>query len=302
MDIGNEALHTLHCHDYLEKPFPPEQMECRKDLMMYKIYTILEIACFLFCLVIFKASHMKNGIQILIVYSAAVILLYCLQKQKIAAYIKEKDRELRKCYQGDYEALLTSVRKRQHEFHNHLQAIVGMGYSVKEYDALVEMQRNYIGQLVQKNIEYQLLIADWKIFSSFFYSKINQAWKKGIGIHYNFQISKEITTIPEFIMIEIAGIILDNAMEKIEESGERALLVWMIEIEDKVCFAVANPVESFSDIDRTMILQKGYSSKKNHHGYGLCKIQEYSQDYHFSYKIMSMMLNGKEHFCFVIAL
>ena len=288
--------------DYLEKSFPPEQMECRKDLMMYKFYTILEIACFLFCLVIFKASHMKNGIQILIVYSSAVLLIYCLQKQKIAAYIKEKDRELRNCYQGDYEALLTRVCKRQHEFQNHLQAIVGMAYSVKDYDALVEMQRNYIGQLIQKNIEYQLLIADWKILSGFLYSKINEAWEKGICIHYNIQISKEITTIPECIMIEIAGILLDNAIEEIEESGERELLVWMIEIEDKVCFAVANPVESFSVIDKIMILQRGYSSKKSHHGYGLCKIQEYSQDYHFTYKIMSMMLNGKEHFCFVIAL
>ena len=51
-----------------------------------------------------------------------------------------------------------------------------------------------------------------------------------------------------------------------------------------------------------MIWKRGYSNKKNHQGYGLSKIQEYSIDYGFAYKIMSTVLNEREHFCVVIVL
>ena len=33
-DIGNEALHTLHCFDYLEKPFPPEEVAKKVELAL----------------------------------------------------------------------------------------------------------------------------------------------------------------------------------------------------------------------------------------------------------------------------
>ena len=83
---------------------------------MYKTYTILEILCFLLCMEYFRASEMTNGIQVIIIYSIALVILYCLQKERIAAFVKQKDQELRESYWASYQDLLSEVKKKQHDF------------------------------------------------------------------------------------------------------------------------------------------------------------------------------------------
>lgn len=268
---------------------------------MYKTYTILEILCFLLCMEYFRASEMTNGIQVIIIYSIALVILYCLQKERIAAFVKQKDQELRESYWASYQDLLSEVKKKQHDFHNHLQALIGMGYSVKEYDTLVQMQRAYIKQIAQENEEYRLLNLESKVLSGFLYSKINDAWKKGISVKLDVNIPEAVIPIPEFVMVEILGILLDNAMEAVEGTRESRIYICMKEIKGNICISIANPVSS-NTLNRKKMFEKGYSSKQGHSGYGLHKIREFSEDYRFNYKTMKTMLDGKEHFCFLLVM
>ena len=60
--------------------------------------------------------------------------------------------------QQPYEELIKTIRLRQHEYKNHLAAILATHYTYKSYDKLVKAQAKYCDRLVQENKFTSLLI------------------------------------------------------------------------------------------------------------------------------------------------
>ena len=75
------------------------------------------------------------------------------------------------------EELVREIRTRQHEFDNHMNAILNMHYTIDNYDDLVKAQSEYIKEMYTENSRQliSLLKISDKILAGFLYSKILSA-------------------------------------------------------------------------------------------------------------------------------
>lgn len=235
--------------------------------------------------------------MLLLVGSLTCILVYSWQNEKENKAKVERELQMHKMYDNSFASLIATMRKKQHEFHNHLQAIVGMHYMLKTYEELVEEQQKYVGTLLHENKFYGLLSSNWPVLAGFLYSKFLEADAKGIGIKYTLGVQQEMCRIPEFVMIEILGILLDNAIEAVEKIENPMIYVRVVK-EESFSVQVANTIEDMTYGNVMRLFDEGYSSKKGHQGLGLHKIAEYGQRYHFEPRVLK--INFEERDCLVM--
>lgn len=235
--------------------------------------------------------------MLLLVGSLTCILVYSWQNEKENKAKVERELQMHKMYDNSFASLIATMRKKQHEFHNHLQAIVGMHCMLKTYEELVEEQQKYVGTLLHENKFYGLLSSNWPVLAGFLYSKFLEADAKGIGIKYTLGVELEMCRIPEFVMIEILGILLDNAIEAVEKIENPMIYVRVVK-EESFSVQVANTIEDMTYGNVMRLFDEGYSSKKGHQGLGLHKIAEYGQRYHFEPRVLK--INFEERDCLVM--
>lgn len=77
-------------------------------------------------------------------------------------------------------------------------------------------------------------------------------------------------------IIEILGILLDNAFENIMFGDENIRLIKldMIESNEEIRFTVANPARYFTSSEIENMFKRGYSSKGKNRGIGLARVRE----------------------------
>lgn len=74
---------------------------------------------------------------LLIITSLISIFAYRWQKEKEMKSRVEMELQMHKMYDDSFASLISTMRKNQHEFNNHLQAIAGMHYTLHTYDCFL---------------------------------------------------------------------------------------------------------------------------------------------------------------------
>ena len=77
-----------------------------------------------------------------------LLVLYNWQKSRAEA---ERKIRISGLYYEAYDELLTLVRERQHDMNNHISAIMGMLYTIDNYEELVSAQRRYLCEVMENN-------------------------------------------------------------------------------------------------------------------------------------------------------
>lgn len=208
------------------------------------------------------ALSVETSLMLLVFGSGICVLAYYWQKDKFEMNAMIKDQNVHQLYDESYIELLESVRKNQHDFNNHLQAIIGMCYTAKDYDELVQNQMEYTNQIIEKDVEYKLLNGKWPLVAGFLYNKIKEALQKSIIIKHSVEITKKIDWIPEHVMVEILGIILDNAIEEVENYDKPVIYLKIVQNQENLRIIVSNPVEELKMNDIGEFFEKGYSVKR----------------------------------------
>lgn len=186
-------------------------------------------------------------------------------------------------YNDSFDLLLSEVRDNQHDLKNHLNVIFGLHYTCNSYNELVEKQMEYSEQIL-KNSKFNKLLYSCRnpVIAGFLYNKFLDINKQGMDVVYNIIIDYvNEDVIQVFDIIEILGILLDNAVEALrdqeverqriradlyKEDGE--LIIQICNISDKV---------SFQEIEK--FFKKGYSTKGNGRGLGLHKVMKLKEKY-----------------------
>lgn len=239
-------------------------------------------------------------ILVLVIFGGLVCVLgYRYKKEREISCRIEKDLQVHELYDESFKSLLDTITKKQHEYHNHIQAILSMHYSIHTYEELVREQNKYCESLAEDTRYFHLLTGNWPVLMGFLYSKFMEADKRGVEVRYSIKIRGRIYTIPEFVMVEVLGILLDNAIEAVEETEFPVIYVRIVE-EDKFVIEIGNPAEDISYKRMGQFFEKGYTSKIGHPGLGLCKLVEYGQRYGFERKVLKIMYEGRE--CFAVRL
>ena len=213
----------------------------------------------------------------LVVYFALVLILMIFEweKTKNEAEKKRVQLELNHLYYEAYEGLIQSIRDKQHDFKNHLNAIEGLLYSVDEYSKLVEEQKTYIHSIVE-DIEPTKLLTKIEnpLIAGFLNYKVSKAIKNGIEVRYDCIFPKCEIKIPEYQIVEMMGIICDNAYEEMSKRDKDKIIVIKLFLEgDKIAFFVANPYQDNDIESLSKFFERGYSSKGKERGIGLAKLK-----------------------------
>jgi len=230
---------------------------------------------------LFLMISIEELLIILIFGSLICILSYCWQAEREKVRIKQVELQMHKCYDESFKELIKTIRERQHDFHNHIQAVKSLHYSIQTYDELVAEQDKYCDALMEDNRFYGLLNVHSPALTGFLYGRFKEADAAGVRIEYSVKIRQSITSIPEYILVEIAGILLDNAMEAVLENEHKGIEFYLSQEEDMLSLEVGNPVENVSYTDVSMFFKAGYSKKAEHTGLGLYKVFQYSRKYGF---------------------
>ena len=238
---------------------------------MYKTYTILEILCFLLCMEYFRASEMTNGIQVIIIYSIALVILYCLQKERIAAFVKQKDQELRESYWASYQDLLSEVKKKQHDFHNHLQTL-------KSYLENGETARalSYIDTLDTQLMNVDTLLKTGNVsLDAILSAKLSQAKAEEIAVIVKANVPEGLLLSDVELSI-VVGNLLDNAIEACRSvTGERFLRIFIGMKGKMLYFSMLNSAGT----KRKKLGSLFASQKEGFHGFGLRRAETILKDH-----------------------
>ena len=200
------------------------------------------------------------------------------QKEKVAKITSEHELELRTSYDVVYEKMLHSMRKKQHDFHNQIMAVYSHHFIAKDYETLVSMQKEYCDQILNDNRYARLLSGNSPMVIAFLYSKFIEAESKGCVIQHRIIIDKLNCQIPQYKIVEVLGILLDNAIEAVENQKTKNIDVEIIERQDIVLFLIKNDSNNYSEEECEKFMLKGYSKKGKDRGIGLDKVSEMLQN------------------------
>lgn len=223
------------------------------------------------------------------------------QKAITEAERKKTQLEMNKLYYDAYDELLTLVRERQHDLKNHISAILGMVYTIDNYDELVRSQKEYCNKVMEKSKETKLLLsAGNPLIAGFLYRKIQEAKEKGIDVEYKVIAGGSDFYIPEYELVEMLGVLLDNAIEAEEESEIMPKQV-NVEIADRswqFAFLVENTSRVFSQDEIDKFFQKDFTSKGKGHGIGLTKLKKMVHEMGGDLIVTNSMIDGMNYLRF----
>lgn len=239
---------------------------------LYRIFCAAALIVTIYLLVDFSLSRTLD-IKVMVLFGIifSVIIFGLLDWGQNYAALKKNEQELKiyKLYIKPMEELTKDIRARQHEFDNHMNAILNMHVMIKDYDELVEAQSAY-GRGVygdSSRCNPSLLRISDKILAGFLYSKIIAA-PDYIDIDIQVLNQEIVTSVSEHFLVEIIGVLTDNAFEAATPALNRVEMILDAK-DDKLIFMIKNQVENLTMGDIVHFFEEGYTTKKNREGRGL---------------------------------
>lgn len=185
----------------------------------------------------------------------------------------EKELNITHSMERKYEELMKTVRLRQHGYKNHLAAILSTHATCKSYDKLVKAQREYCGSMIQENKYNDLPSLGDRVFTGFLYGKFQIMEEQGVRLKYEISGKLHPGAAPVYYLIEVTGILLDNAAEavKMGEHDERKgeIFFCFYETADRYGLSVRNPWPYVTYCEIESWFQMGKSTKGEDRGSGL---------------------------------
>lgn len=189
---------------------------------------------------------------------------------------KIKEIQMYELYNNAFEETVHTIRVRQHEFENHINAIKCMQYTISNPEQLMIAQEEYCNEILRENEMNRLLkIKIDPIIAGFLYSKIMSAKEKEIVVKYNVNCIYVKKYIPIYELIETIGILFDNAAEAILDENIKIIIVNLLETdEEDLCLEIANNSRIYKNNEIEKFCNYGYSTKGQKRGVGLVRVKE----------------------------
>ena len=265
--------------------------------LFYRVFCVMALIIAVYLIVDLYLSHTLD-IKVIILFGILLAVIFFGWWDWLANYsiLKRQDEELKiyKLYIHPLEELTKDIRARQHEFDNHMNAVLNMHVTIDNYDELVAAQSAYCKEIYEaKGVSTPALlrISD-KILAGFLYSKIlgAPAYAK---VEIQVLSQHIITSVSEHNLVEILGTLVDNAFEA---ATPQLPLVEMVldSREDKLIFMIRNQVQGLTMGDISRFFQKGYTTKDNRECRGLGLYQANMIAQQFGGEITVELTDGEE--------
>ena len=219
-----------------------------------------------------------NNIAFFLIFLFAVFILSVLFLKDIMRINEDKKNiELYERYSEVTENLLSDVRRRQHDFKNHLNTIYGI-VQVTEEREIKDKISKYI-----ENLNYsfhgmdKIIQVENKIVSGIIFCKLQEAHDKGIDFQYLIQGNIEKIVVKDYELSEIIYNLLDNAFDAVLEVSDacKKVVLSIIRDESSTSIEVANSGLTIKPENINKIFKKGFSTKGSlSRGFGLYNVKK----------------------------
>lgn len=258
---------------------------CSSNDWILRICILVCIGIIVYCMYSLKSSDiLEIDVFILFLILMSIVFVFAQRWQKSVSELakKEKELEITNLYNGVFEELITMIRRRQHDFHNQIAAVYSMHLTAKSLEELVDMQKEYCDNLVYENRYSKVLgCTNNSTLAGFIYTKFINAEKHGIEVDYKITYTGN-TPISVYDLVEIIGILMDNAIEAVAESELTKKIIFRLTDYEGLDLSIRNPVFDISNDDVEKFFQNGYTTKASGSGIGLSKIKEYQKKYKYN--------------------
>ena len=239
---------------------------------LYRIFCVAALIVTVYLMIDLSLSHTLD-IKVMVLFGIifSVIFFGFLDWGRNYAALKRNEEELKiyKLYIKPMEELTKDIRARQHEFDNHMNAILNMHVTIDNYDELVRAQSAYGREIYddRSRCSPSLLRISDKILAGFLYSKIIAA-PEYVDVDLQVLSQEIVTSVSEHFLVEIIGVLVDNAFEAATPARNQVEMVLDAK-DDKLIFMIKNQVERLTMGEIQHFFEKGYSTKQNREGRGL---------------------------------
>lgn len=250
-----------------------------------------------------KAFYKVQMKYFVLVIPAIILLLYSILKWFTAQNEAERmEKEVQKAEENakSYENLLTKVRLCQHELKNHIAAIFSAHYTYKTYEKLVQAQEEYCKKILDENKYNSLLLLGDKILAGYLYGKFQEAEDDGIEIDYKVAAKIEKTQVPTYYLIEMLGILFDNAVEALKNTHKKVISFEACESQNEYEFSIKNPFPyvSYDEITEWFKLDK--SEKGSGRGIGLYHLKCLCEEWHCDLECRNVEIEQDNWIAFIL--
>lgn len=238
-------------------------------------------------------------------------IIYEWQKSRMDAEKKKAQLEMNKLYYDAYDQLIILIRERQHDIKNHINAILSMIYTTDNYEELAEKQKDYCGYVMEQNEKTRLVLsAGNPLIAGFMYSKLQEAESKKIDVEYDIDIRNDNLVVLEYELVEMMGILIDNAMEALTDSDVdtgaenqiRKMYIAIKATDECVEIIVANTSNYYEEDMTERFFEQGYSSKGKGHGIGLPKLKKIVHEKNGDITVSNELHEGMNYLTFTITI
>lgn len=219
--------------------------------------------------------------------------------------IQQQDIKDYQTYEPMAHDLISDILGKQHDFNNQMNAIRMLPYTYKDYDSLSEAIVNYSTFLEEEFNESELLKINLPVVAGFVFSKIKETEQKGRLISVKIKNRSLITPVPEYDLIRILGILIDNAIEATEPGHSFSLI--LDSRNEHVRIQTKNEGGEISSELRKKMFVRGYSTKTSaearaSRGQGLPNLKELVDHYNGKIYLDNETFHEHTWICFTVEL
>lgn len=203
-------------------------------------------------------------------------------------------------YTKTFEDAVTTIRMKQHEFDNHINAIKCMRYTIQDKEELFNEQDKYYDRIREDNKYNKLLKLNLSpILTGYLYSKFTAASAYNINVAYEIQdINTDCVAIND--LIEIMGILFDNAVDALKEQGDTEMEAKLLKLDNTFIISIANVSSWKTNTEIERFFEYGYSTKGKEHGIGLYRVNTLLKKYKASIQVENITKDEKNYLCFKV--
>ena len=225
-----------------------------------------------------------NSSSLLIYNSVSLILIVSINTFNFIRFGKiellKQNVEFQNLYIKTLNEMIDSLRGFKHDHNNMLQVMHGY-ICVNDMEGL----KNFHSQLLSESRKLNNIaplnsyIKDIPPIYGLLLSKISYAEIKNVSFTITVMCTIKMANIKIYDFCKVLGILLDNAIEAAEDSDKKFVELSIRENLDKSSLFIEINNSCVGTVDTTSIFKDGYTTKKEHTGFGLWDVQRITSRY-----------------------
>lgn len=287
--IVNAAGLLIAAGSYLTVKMHRETFD-RRISILYQLSFVCAAPVIIMILDYYEDHELQLLYDVVIFIIIAVVIMYFNRLQEIESKLrrKELDYELHEVYGKKYEDAIADMRRRQHSYRNQLLAINGIYACAQPAGKIRQRQEDYCAAL-EEDGKYDAILMKCNdiVMAGFLFYKCLDCEKQGVAVRYEIRIDELKCVLMLHELVEIAGILMDNACEKVVgmQEKDRYISLHFIENAKYIVIETANRSEEKRNNEIEHMFESGYSSKGIDRGFGLARMKQIAGRYRLDIQV-----------------